>query len=744
MKTKLTRKLPKSFFVGGLFIIIGVVAFVYYHRLLGITIGGLGSVLILFTIWLSHSVGLLVPAESKKEELQKYTKFATFYLKDRGLEYSDLTFEVALEKKWTDIVTMCLLLGIGKELSDAKCNKILRDVFWREDLPTFKVLLRAGFKGDLKTQGEEYLLFLAMQKEDGEYVKALLENGVSPNLENLLGQKAIFVAIEQERVGVIESLIEYKVSFNNVQQEGLSPMFFALTKGNFKVCEKIYDATYPPKVKEKKTFKVKRTDGEMNFEKETVALTKQEMLLSLIGTKNKEVWKILKEIFKENKSYQLSIRNGVELYARLSYVTGEYMLHTNTSKEPKQTYSKEQCHQDLAKKVIEKYRISSIGGYIVEKIYDEPKCIESTKEVCTECKGKAELACEECKSKGMIVCDVCEGEGNIDCSKCKGKGKISCYDLKEHAKCKTCNQGVHACQECNGKGEETCPACEGHGTKKCSCPPHKKVPCRHCEKGFKEIKNGQYVKCDKCTDGWVCSECNNTKWILSSKAKEKDLCTVCQGKKRIVCRSCGGKGKVKCAKPYVKKCDCTEGKEVCPSCEEKGKIKCPSCNGKGQQECKACANGFIYKNIYLDFKCKNFLAKETWFGEKEDISYTQGMSKDLIKDLLDGAGYSSEIFLMKKENISSGLIQSNYPLIEKQLKEFLNEKPKHDGLIEILETVPIPYYIITLQVKDRKWECVFVKEEFIACIKTQDRQSDQNLEVLEEQKNEKIEKEAVR
>lgn len=719
MEKKMKKPVPRSALIAFLCIPIGIGVQVYYHLILGIVISVVGILIIGLNMWLSKCSGIFIPESYKVKNIERYKEFAYFYLHDRGLKYTQSTFEKAIANKWTDVVTMCLLLGISKALPNEQRKSILKNVFANDDLSTFKILIKAGFNGNIKIDEEGTpFLFLTMQKEDAGYTECLLSNGVSPNLENVQGERAIFVAIRENRRDIVASLIRHKVDLKNVKHEGLTPMFFALAQGDFEICEMIYEKVYQNEKKKEQPLQIEEIKGTIVLKELPEINSREELLLKLITTKDKGVWNTLKEVFTDKDSYKLLEQSGTELYARLSYITGEYTLHTNKSKQKKETHSKEECQEDLIVKVKRHYKLSDIGRYKIDHIYEQPKCIESKREPCEVCHGETQVMCQNCAGKGTTSCPECEGEGVKTCEKCHGAGEISCKMLKEQTICKTCKEGIYTCLKCDDQGNTDCPTCEGHGTIKCTCPPSKRKPCPYCEKGFLEIKRGQYVKCKKCKDGWICTECNNTGWRLLSKANPQDVCPTCKGKKKVKCVQCKGTKKVKCTQAYVKECDCNKGMSVCSACEGKKKVSCTVCNATGKQKCTECEEGFVYKNIYLDFNCTNYLAKEQWFGEKEDRVLLQNMSKNLIKDILERKIYVSKVYLLKDYEIKPEQVAINQKDLEPQLKKFLEKKEKHDGVMEILEIIPLPYHCITvIHDSGKQWHYIFVKNIFITALK---------------------------
>ncbi|ONI42152.1 hypothetical protein AN639_12200 [Candidatus Epulonipiscium fishelsonii] len=104
----------------------------------------------------------------------------------------------------------------------------------------------------------------------------------------------------------------------------------------------------------------------------------------------------------------------------------------------------------------------------------------------------------------------------------------------------------------------------------------------------------------------MCLECNGTSQLLCSECKGEGYipCSVCGGDGSTTCPDCKGTGELSCeqVQPYeecrsCKKAEytcinCTNGEQVCPTCEGHGTKRCVCPPGK-QVKCTKCTNGTI-------------------------------------------------------------------------------------------------------------------------------------------------------
>ncbi len=112
----------------------------------------------------------------------------------------------------------------------------------------------------------------------------------------------------------------------------------------------------------------------------------------------------------------------------------------------------------------------------------------------------------------------------VDCKNCYDFGKI---------KCQSCD-GEHEsiCARCSGSGTTLCPACHGSGRRTCAACGGSGFTMRYTYYPYYQM---QYMPCGGCG-------------------------------------GCGGMGCVARIN-----CSCSNGKKVCPDCDENGKIDCPDC-----------------------------------------------------------------------------------------------------------------------------------------------------------------------
>ncbi|MGL4345799.1 MAG: hypothetical protein ACRCTE_11425 [Cellulosilyticaceae bacterium] len=451
-------------------------------------------------------------------------------------------------------------------------------------------------------------------------------------------------------------------------------------------------------------------DGPLTLEESPEASQPHEHLLDLVATGNQETQDLLAHYLQHKGSYNVQTVSGVGAYLRLSTIEATMQKAVYEDRRAENAKTKEECTKDLVAYIKKNYQFSSQGQYSIEGIYKRPQYLESEKVPCSQCQGEGTLVCSQCGGEKFLECPSCEGKGEVVCHKCGGKQVQMCWDVKKYLQCQTCHKGEFACHKCDDNGMAVCPECMGHGTRKCSCPKSKKIKCPHCNKGFMPLKNGMYKKCEHCQDGWICSLCHNSGWVIAHDGKKELMCPKCQGTKKIVCPTCRGKHKLKCSKAHEIPCDCHNGMESCEQCGGKKVIGCDKCQHTGKEPCKACDKGYIYQNMRVDFKGKQKVLKETILEGEEEKAQLQGMISQIGHYVESGNPYIEKVYTLGKERMASKDLRATGFELEKRLKNFVKEV-ESTGVYDVLEIIPLTYQVLSFQsIEEPSFECVMVNK----------------------------------
>ncbi|MHC1749720.1 MAG: ankyrin repeat domain-containing protein [Cellulosilyticaceae bacterium] len=719
MENKERKPISISSIVAIFCIAIGIGVWIKVSTVSGILIVILGLVIGGMNIWLMQcSMIFLGSNKHRGKKVSIYKEFATFYLHDRRLTYSKQTFKTAVENNWYDVVTMCVLLGIRKALTEKEQEMMVTYAIENNYLLLFATLLKGSFKSDYTPYEDGTpLIFLALDKENPGYLQALLKQNVATDVTDVTGLTPIFKVIKDNRSDLAKLLIANGVDLATENIQGLTPLFSAVAEENIEICQMILNKL--PKKIANAPIKFEKIEHKFVLD-DKQDYTERDLLVEMVSSGDKQTLNTLKGYFKDKTSHRLTVESGVELYTRLSYLGGNYEKHTRTTKEKEVVYPESDCLKDLLKRVEMRYKLTDIGSFKLGKIYKTPKCIESIRIPCKTCEGNGKVPCGECAGSGNVNCSECGGTGATECPKCHGTERVSCDVLQQYLECKDCKDKHYICGQCLGRGIEICPTCGGTGGKKCSCPKNKQTKCPHCDNGYTEVKRGEYRKCRHCSgNGKICILCNNTGWINTQSGNKRDVCERCEGTGKIKCRVCKGNKRIKCTKAYTEPCDCHKGNVTCTKCSGGKKQKCERCNGTGKEACLECTDGFVYENIYLDFECENMLNKEAILSKQEE-PYLVEFKEKAIESALNNSGYISSVYTYKNLRIEPKDISVGDYYLNEAMKKFLNEK-ENKGITEILEVMPLYYQMITIEkAHGDRYRCLIINNKFFKGYKLKD------------------------
>lgn len=711
MGKKAIKPIPTTVIIGIILLGCSGLLFKYGEVISGILMVILVSLIFIIDAVLIPSSTFFLRGKGNKKNYNKYKNFARFYLRDRRLSYSKQTFQKAIDNKWLDIITMCILLGIKNGLDKEERQQLLLDAVHNEDQTIYEVLLNGGFSGNFIVKDTmEHFLFETLKVRNSQYLDYLLDSNVEVSMPNQEGLMPIFIAIKEDLIEHVKVLLKHGVDLKAVNGEGLTPLFYALAEEKVEICELLVDKLEDKKEKEPIAFH-KLTQG-LSLKAEEDTWSEVDLLIKLISSKDTKILNALKAYLKEKKQSSLKVESGVEAYCRLSTIHATMEKQKVTSQIAEDMYTEEECKQDLYHYVLKHYKFCAPEDFKIESIYKAPKYIDSDQVKCSKCEGTGLVECDDCSGTGKVECTDCKGEGYKTCSKCHGTQVISCQEIKKFLECKNCKDGQYSCIKCDKDGMQLCPDCEGHGTVKCHCPSDKKRKCPHCDKGYVKVGNGMYKKCNHCHEGEICLLCNNTGWVLERFMRNGYTCKRCKGSKKIVCSVCKGTKKVKCVRKYEVPCDCKEGYEVCSTCEGEKEVSCQTCGGTQKETCKECDKGYIYTNVSIDFKAHNTLISEAIIGIKEGTSKFKELTTTISEKVCTEHPYIKEVFTMQKINMVPSDIKINNRHIENAIREMINNK-KDTGIIDILEVVPLDYTVITIKPKQgQETKCILINKHF--------------------------------
>lgn len=711
MNKKAMKPIPTTVIIGIILLGCSGLLFKYDQFVSAVLMIILVSVIFMIDIILIPSSHFFLRGKGSKKNNNNYKNFARFYLSDRRLSYSKKTFQKAIDNKWLDIITMCILLGIKSKLEKEERKTLLLDALHKEDKTIYEVLLNGGFSGDfIVTDTGEHFLFETLKVKESLYLEYLLDKKIDPNRVDQQGVMPIFIAIKENLIEHVRVLIKHGVNLKVVNNEGLTPLLYALAEEKIEICEILINELEDKKVKEPIAFH--KLNGTLSLATEEQNQPEQDLLVKLIASKDQQILEALKCYLKDKKESSLKVESGVEVYSRLSTVHATMEKQKVVADEAQIMYKEEECKQDLYNYIIKNYKFCMPEDFKVESIYKTPKCIDSDKESCQECHGTGLIECSDCSGSGKMSCPDCEGEGNKICSKCQGTQIVSCYVTQQFLECKNCKDGSYECVKCNKEGMGPCPECEGHGTVKCYCPSDKKRKCPHCDKGYTKVGSGMYKKCSYCHEGEICLLCNNTGWVLERFKGNGYLCKTCKGTKKAVCTVCKGTKKVKCARKHEAPCACNQGYEICETCTGEKEVDCKTCEGMKNVKCPKCDGGHVYTNTNVDFKAYNTLVSEDIIGKREGHSLLRDLTPTISEKVCSGHPYIKEVFTMQKINLLPSDIKVSDRRIESAIKEMVKDK-KDTGIIDIVEFVPLDYILITIKPKKGKeTKCILVNNHF--------------------------------
>lgn len=715
MERRKRRPIPTSLIIGiGLLIIGGVLLFGFENVASGLLCLLLAAFIGFVDVILLPCSTILLRGSVNKKELSRYRNFALFYLKDRRIAYTKKSFENAIAYQWLDIVTMCLLLGMRKAYEQKEQENILLDTVCNDKRKLYEILLRGGFNGHfIVSKTGQHFLFETLKAENPIYLELLLQKKINPNIMNSEGDTPLFIAIREEKMKHIEVLLNYGSSLEVQNKKGLTPLFYAVKEGKLEICEMFINKM--DKQKEDGKIKFKRLKEPLMVNPKPAGDTHY-LLLKLIASKDKSTLEMLKKYFEDKSKFHVTIETEVELYTRLSSIEASIVKKENTGASYENTYTEEACKKDLFAYILKGYQFGRISDLSIDSIYKEPKCIDSHKEKCHTCSGTGHVLCTQCGGIGTEECPTCNGKGEMECSKCHGTLKISCQKVQKYIECKTCKEGVFECVKCDSKGQQPCPQCNGHGTVKCQCPPSKKKKCPHCDNGYIAVKGGMYRKCGHCKDGEICMLCNDSGWV-DRKYKDKGYeCKTCKGIGKIPCQTCRGKKNVRCSKRFEIDCGCETGLEQCARCNGTTVIACTTCNGTKREKCLQCSDGFLYTNVYIDFKATQALQSERIVSKIADKTFLKELLPVMTDKICENHPYIEEVYTVFQIGLkpSDVVIRSNG--LQMELGKIISERST-TGILDILELAPLYYTRMVFKEKEGKvHESILVNDVFYKTI----------------------------
>lgn len=708
---KVVKPIPTSSIIGIGLLGISILLFKYDQLYVGVLTTILTSMILMINLFFMPCSTLFLKKQINKKSYNHYKEFASFYLKDRRLHLSKDTFKKAIENKWLDVITMFILLGVKKNLTETEKKEIILNVFYEDDFKIYELLANAGFDLDFIVPAtQEHFIFETLTNPNVFYLEKLIKKRINVNVVNSINEKLLFVVIREKRLEHLKLLLKYDIDLTIENNEKLTPIFYALVVENVEACELITNKMSQQKASNHKIeFKVLKEPLILNsrpIDKEDT-----QTLINLMDSKDDRAVAILKEYFMSKKDCFLKVEPLVALYTRLSKVEVGIQKKEEGSQSSKYITPEEEWKADIFRYIQKNYKFTQSEMFKIDGIYKSPKYIDTYKEDCPKCQGEQLVLCKDCKGVGLIECNTCKGSGNQDCPECKGTHKVACVTLKKYVECKNCTQGIFKCIQCNDEGLQECPECEGHGTKGCKCPKEYKVQCPHCKDGYVAIKNGMYKKCSKCTDGFVCGLCHDTGRVLE-KFKEKGFkCNTCKGTKKVKCTVCEGKRKIRCTRRFEIDCNCNEGKIRCEKCNGNKKVACPSCNGTKTEACAHCADGYIYTNTAIDFIGTNKVVVEKIVTSGNDDDF-DSLLPSIAEKIVENHPYVQEVYSMNSVDIKKQDIVIKNTRIEKEVHKLIASH-RNRGQIEILEVAPLHYKLVTFEYRDgRRYKIILINDVF--------------------------------
>jgi hypothetical protein len=632
---------------------------------------------------------------------------ATLFLKEKVKQQDlDRYKSLAISADWLDIVTMCLLLGVHKGYTPEAREVLLQNALHYDNRKIFEILIKGGFNHQftVKETGNPFI-FETLKQPNPFYLKLLLKKGASPNTLDSEQNSVLFVAIREKCQEHLKELLKTDCDLNYKNAEGLTAVFYAVKVGNFEACELLCD-TLDQKETPHTVEQIKVNEPLILNAKKP--LPREELFLKMLQSKNKDATKLLKNYFKNATHYYIEVTTGVEIYARLSVVETLMEKFENTSQVPHEILNEEDCKKGLYQAVVKKFGFTKNANFTLDKIYNEPKCIESFKSPCTVCSGQGSVTCTVCKGKKTETCPTCEGAGKIKCERCEGKLVVQCKTIAKYPECKYCDNGRYTCVRCNDKGKAPCPTCKGSGRARCTCPPDKKLKCPHCENGYVPLKNGMYKKCTHCKEGYICELCQGTGLINEKFTDPEYVCKSCHGKKTVLCPVCHGKKKLVCNRAFEEPCDCDKGMRICQTCEGHKTVDCRKCEGTGLEKCAACEEGYVYSNVSVNFSATQKLEKEAIIAGKEGSQVLGEMLESVPEKVCAQDKMIEKLYTLLKVDLKSEdfLIRNNH--MQQEVGTMVNTKEKK-GALNALEIVPLYYTdVIFKEVGNTPKHCLLV------------------------------------
>ncbi|OOO00110.1 MAG: hypothetical protein ATN35_09010 [Epulopiscium sp. Nele67-Bin004] len=712
MNTKTSKPVSRTCIGGVVIILMGLGFYINWRDISFLLIAIIGLSPFALQVMLKPLNTLYHEFKPSLRKQNTYRQFASFYLQDRGLQYNFTGFQKALAEGWDDVIAAYILQGILRESSPQAYAYLLKTMMNQDNMAAFQVLLNVGIA--MPDEDKTGLLMEALYKPEKDYLSLIMALDVDLNIINEEGDTPLIIASKNNRPDYVEILLENGARWDIANANGDTALFIALATGALEVSKLLIAKEEELRAKGHRIFYENLPHNFMIKAKE-YDLNQTTLINRLIGSKDDKVLSTLTNYLNDKSQYNLEIETDFEVYIRKSSIEGEALKRTIFSKNRDFIHEEDKCRGTLESFIRSNYKFYLPYNFVIENIFNEPKCVDSERVQCQTCTGTTRVLCIHCHGDGVEECPSCHGEGQKTCKVCNGKTKIPCTQLKPHKHCHTCKDEKFKCSHCDENASVECPSCQGYGTRRCICPESKKVKCPSCNNGVVDMGGGKTTKCLHCDAGMICTLCNNTKWVLEHHMDKGYMCKTCNGKKRIECKKCNGKKVMKCKEAFEQICLCANGKVVCTDCAGDKVITCTVCNGRKMDKCYDCYEGYNYNNTYIDYKAHNVVDKEVIAGKHEnsllkELTSTMGervVHKDVYIDTVYTAMYPS--FRGKGLHIDPRMVDEHF----QEAIEFENPR----SVMDIVEVIPL-YYTEVRLVRNEEIElrCILINDTFYKCI----------------------------